>query len=247
MNLRLRRNYVIAVISALTLLVSCDKDDAAAASEQEKAAADAIINAMSPESGGAITQTDEAVAKASTVSTEGKNLDEPPYDCGVTYSDSVESSGGQGSVTYSISADWQWVVNCTQFSIPESFEMGFYNNRQYASTRMASDDTGEGSITVTGIEVLSDAYVVNASAAYNGSQVSYIGNNNALTSNINFTVVNLTYDKDTLEITSGTVTVALSGTFNGEESLTYGGTIEFLGNHEAVLHMNNGSTYEFSW
>lgn len=244
---QLRKGFIFLCICSAFILASCNNEDDTANSDQEKAAADAIINAISPESGGAITQTDEAVAKASMANTEGKNLDEPSYECGMTYNDSVTASGGQGNFVYSMNVDWEWTLNCSELDESSNFEMGFFYNRQYTSLRMGSDDTADGNMTVTGMELQSDVYVVNATAVYNGSQVSNVGNNNALTSEINCTVNNLTYDKNSMEISSGMVAVSLSGTFNEQESLSYGGTVEFLGNKEAVLHMNNGNDYAFSW
>ncbi|GLB51609.1 hypothetical protein NBRC110019_06480 [Neptunitalea chrysea] len=237
------------MLLAVGMLASCSDNDegSGTSAEQEEAAAEAIMNAMSPESGGAVTKTDEAVEKASTIEEASKGMDEPGISCGVVYADDATLSGTQGGVNYYVTASWNWMLSCTGFGIPETLEMGFASTREYTSTRMSSDDESDGNIKVSGIELLSDAYVVNSNVDNDGTQVFTLGNGYTLSSDISFTIVNLTYDKATMEIVSGTAEVNFSGVFNGASSATYSGTIEFLGNNEALLTMSSGSTYTFSW
>lgn len=244
----LKLSYALIFCLSLGVLVSCNnEDDVTENNGQEDMVAEAIINAISPESGGALTQTDEAAAKAAANSDMGKNLDIPIYSCGEIYGDSVTLTGTHSSLSYSLTAQWNWMLNCTLLDVPESFDMNFDYNRQYEGTRMASNDTATGDISATGLQLTSSFVLLNADINYSGSQVSYVRNNGALTSTIDFIVSDLTYSKTTLEITSGTIVVAFSGTYNGEESLVYGGEIEFLGNQSATLHLNNGNSYDFSW
>ncbi|GLB50282.1 hypothetical protein Y10_26500 [Neptunitalea sp. Y10] len=240
--------YVVTLLITLGMFTACsDSDDASGSINQEEAAAETIINAMSPETGGAITQTDEAVVKASTIEDAAKQTDEPTISCGVAYANEVTLAGTQGGVTYYVGADWNWMLSCTVFGVPETFTMSFSSSRQYTSNRMTSDDDSVGEIAVSGLELLSNVFVVNSEVINSGNQISTLGNGYDLNSTINITISNLTYDKATLEILSGSANVSFSGTFNGTSSEIYGGTVEFLGSKNAVLNMNNGNSYPFSW
>lgn len=228
-------SLIFIVFVCMASITSCKKDAGSSSSTtvSEDEAAEAITEAVTPASGGMVDQVDNSIGITMLNA----------YPCGESFDSSINVTSPTGSaITYSFNLSWNWMLSCSK----GTFQFNFNGSSMYDAPRMSSNDSSEGSLTISGLDK-GAAYIVNTSYIRNGSQQSKILNRNSFTSNITITSENINVDKTTQEITSGTATVSISGASTSGRSFSYSGTITFNGNKNATLDLGNGNTYTISW
>lgn len=249
-NLTKRNNPILLGLIALALsLTSCSKEDdsidGTESSITEEEAAEAIAMSVSPESGGMIEQTNQAIyTLENDSSTSGKAED---YECGVEYGSSYNISGQSTNVTYSASLAWSWIVDCGTGSIPSAANFDLTGTSSYDGPRISSDASTTATINIQNLEDEQSTYIVNETFSIAGSQESYVRNDNAFTSTIDLSTTDLTVLKSNYNIASGTISVSFHGVASNGNSYDYSGTLVFTGNQTATLTMGSGNTYELAW
>ena len=219
---------------------SCKKDSGgissvAADTLQQQDAANAITEAVTPQSSGMVVQVSGATAKVASNA----------YPCEVAFDSSINAASATGAaVTYSSSLLWYWKLTCND---PMNFSAGFAGNISYNAPSISSVDSCVGAYTVTGLESTSSAYTFNGTYSRIGTAQSEILNKNAFTSTINISTTNIQVNKTTQLITSGTALVTMSGTVTSGKSFSYSGTITFNGGQTATLIITGGQTFQLSW
>jgi hypothetical protein len=218
---------------------SCNKDASTATpattTVTEAEAAEAVTDAVVPQSSGLTAQVSDATVMASSSF----------YTCGLAYDSAITRSSVAGaSTTYSLNLAWNWKLSCAN---PASFAASFKGSSTYTATRMSSSDSSNGSFTITGIEPSNTAYTFNSSYTRQGSQQSKIGNKNSFTSTITVNSSNIQVNKTTQQIVSGTATVSISGASSSGKSFSFNGTITFNGGKTATLVISGGGTYTITW
>lgn len=232
----------LAVMAFLCMCinVSCKKDagDGSAPSTTtvtEQDAADAVSAAVTPQSAGMSAQVSDATVMAASNA----------YSCGAAYDSSVAGASATGSaITYSFQLDWNWKLACTS---PANFTAGFTGHTTYDAPRMSSNDSSNGSFSITGLSPSNSAYTLNANYVRRGLQQSKVNNKNSFTSTITITAADMVVSKSSYEITSGTASVTISGASSSGKSFQYNGTITFAGSKSATLQMAGGSSYQLTW
>lgn len=242
-KLKLTGNKVLLsmfMAAVLTLgLSSCTKNNESQTDSTVTVddAADAVTQAVSPESAGMVAQTTTA-ARMVTTST---------LSCGLEKDSSISGQNAPGStITYSYALNWNSNLSCNG-NMPQQFQFNFSGKSSYDAPRMSSNDSSNAQFTATGLEPSATQYIFNQTYSRNGSQVSKVRNKRSFTSTINITSSNITVNKSTGEIISGAATVTVSGAGSGGDSFNYTGTLTFLGNKQATLVLGNGNTYSIQW
>ena len=226
--------------AAICLATSCKKDassgsTSASVTVTQDDAADAITEAVTPQSAGVTAQVSDATVMASSSA----------YACGAAFDSSIIRSSAEGAaITYSFSLQWNWKLTCAS---PSNFAAAFKGKSSYDAVRMSSADSSSGSFVITGLAPADDSYIFNQTYSRNGSQQSKIGNKNSFTSTITITSTDIKVSKSTQQITSGTAAVNISGASSSGKSFAYSGTITFKGSKKATLSISGGSTYEITW
>lgn len=235
-NVKTNFRMMACLIVASFLVLSCNKDNNSSASSEPISDDDvstSITEAVVPSSGGMVAQTNEAVVIVNTSSLD--------MNCGDTKDTAISFSGSTGdSVSYSYNLNVTSTLNCNN-GIPQSFYMSFDGSNSYTSPRISSTDSASGSWNVTGIQASSSSYVFNETYKRSGTQASKIRYDRSISSTISITTSDLTLNKSTGKIVSGTATVSYSGTA-GSNSLSRGGTLTFLGSDEAKLVLDDGNS-----
>jgi len=223
--------------------VSCKKSNSTSSSSSSTDtvttadAANAVSDAVSPASAGMVAQTQTTVVIINT-----DNLD-----CGVAKDTSFSGQNAAGAaITYSYTYSSNSLLTCS-VGAPSSFQFNYSGKNNYSAAYLASDDSAQGNFTVTGLNPGATQYVFNASYIRNGSETSKVRNQYSFTSNINIQSSNLTIDKSTQQIVSGTATVSVSGAANNGKAFSYSGTITFSGGNQALLVLGDGNTYTITW
>jgi hypothetical protein len=220
---------------------SCKKSNSGSSSAVDTVttddAANAVTQAVSPESAGMVAQTQTTVVIINT----------DDLACGEQKDTAFSGQNATGAaVTYSYSYSASRLLTCSM-NEPSAFEFNFSGKAGYSATYIASSDSAGGQFSVTGLNPGTGDYVFNASYIRTGTQTSKVRNQLTFTSTIDIQSTNLTVDKSTQQITSGTATVSITGSASNGRSFSYSGTITFLGNKQATLVLGNGNTYTIVW
>jgi hypothetical protein len=235
--LKTTAHFLLLTTTCMLLITSCKKDNAstsASAAVSQDDAAEAITQAVTPESGGMVNQVDqstEIISKGSAA-------------CGASFDSSISGNSPEGSaVTYSYSLDWNWVYTCAS----KTFQLNFTGNSMYDGPNMSSKGNSVGNMTVTGYGSSSSEYTANITFERDGSDQSKVFHKNSFTSKTTITSDNIKIDKTTALITSGAATVNIKGSSTNGLSFSYGGTLTFNGNKTGTLLLDNGTSYNISW
>ena len=230
------------VLSSVTILLlaaaACKKDNNnSSTAVTADDAADAITQTVTPESAGLVAQTQTATVIVSTGS----------YDCGIEKDTAFTGTNVSGAaITYSYAFASSRLLTCGN-GIPQSFAWNFQGKTSYDAPRISSGDSSKAQFTITGLQPSASQYVFNQSYIRYGSEISKVRNKTSFTSTITIKTTNLTVDKASSSIVSGTASVSISGSTSSGRSFSYSGTITFLGNKQATLDLGNGNKYSITW
>ncbi|MDR3716039.1 MAG: hypothetical protein P4L51_24810 [Puia sp.] len=250
-NARVLSATLLLIASLFVALSSCKKDSPGSTTSSTVGvddAADAVIQAVTPESAGMVSQTETAALvlnnSAITTITSSSTVVSA---CGITADTVFAGSNASGAaITYSYSYGSSRILSCKN-DIPQQFEYGYTGKWSYDAPRISSNDSANAQLTITGLPADSSQYTFNGSYVRNGSETSKIGNKLSFASTITLNVTNLGIDKNTDEILSGTASVTINGSTSGGKSFSYSGTLTFLGNKQATLVLGSGNTYSITW
>ena len=244
---------VMAGASVMTL-TSCHKNSSATTTISESDAAQVMVDAISPSTGGLVSQVNNSATlfangtvTGGTVHSVNNHLTTDSYNipCG-TQKDSTVAysslSSGVPSFTYSLT--WAYKLDC---SVPSTFTLNFSGQGTYNGFVQSSSFKSTGGLVLSGLGSTASQFTFNSNYTRTGTTTSKIGNKNTFDHALSITSSNIVYDKTTKEIVSGTATVSIKVTSTSGNSWTYGGTLTFLGNKTARLVLNSGIVYNISW
>lgn len=231
----------LLLTALMTLFLwSCKKDSASSAAATTvtvDVAADAVTEAITPESAGMVMQTETAVVI----------VNDNDLSCGVESDTSFSGTNVQGAaVTYSYALSSNRLLTCNN-SVPSSFQFNFLGKSAYDTPRISSNDSSNAQFTVTGLEPGASQFLLNEKYVRNGSEASNVGNKASFSSTIIIQSSNIVVDKSTQQIVSGSASVNISGATSDGKSFSYSGTITFLGNKQATLVLGDGNSYSIVW
>lgn len=234
--------FALTLLTGMTIATgSCKKSSSPASSATDTVstddAANAVTEAVTPESAGMVTQTQTATVVVSTGN----------FNCGVTTDSSFSGASVSGAaVTYAYSFSSSRMLTFNN-DVPQEFAYQFAGSSSYTAPRISSNDSSAGQFTITGLQPAATQYTFNETYIRKGSETSLVGNQLAFASTITIQASNLIVDKSTQQIVSGTATVSISGSTSGGKSFSYTGTLTFNGSQTATLVLGDGNTYSISW
>jgi hypothetical protein len=228
----MKRTLIITLL-ALTA-IACKKEENTLTEED---AVETMTNSMSQENAGLTEQTQDAAEIAEIV------LESPL--CGVSQDTVIVKSYSSASRTMDYTFNWDWVINCTS-GIPSDITFNYSSDGEYDTPRMSSNDNANATIVLTQLPMVNPEYLANINYTRNGTQDSKKGAMNSFSSVLTATGTDITINKETYEITGGTMSIEITGTVDGGDSFEYGGNIVFSGGGSATITLNNGSVYEVS-
>ncbi|NII29430.1 hypothetical protein HB364_30405 [Pseudoflavitalea sp. X16] len=238
-SMKIRTVAAITVLALSTglLFASCKKDSEDKDEITDEEVAEAVTQSVSASSGGMVVQTESTAKMAGTTS----------FTCGQTKDTTIVGQSVSGAaISYNYSLNFNRTLTCSN-GIPSLFQFNFTGSCNYSAPRMSSADNSTAQFSVTGLEPTSASYIFNASYVRNGTQQSKVRFQRSFSSTITITAANITVDKATQKIVSGTATVEFVGNGSGGYSVNRGGTLTFLGNNKATLALKNGSSYNIQW
>jgi hypothetical protein len=236
----MKLNYRFLTITSLLfislLTESCRKEEQEEVPVTTDDAADVITYALESSSGGYAAQTTEA---ATFMDTEGLRVSSASLQCGIPF-DSTLSVNYSGNVTATYSLGWDLLLTCNVQSVPQSLSFTSNYSGNYDGPVMQSSNSGNLNWTITGLATgNSNPYVFNGSFTRNGSHTSKVRNRTTFTSDLTINLTNVTVDKTTQQIISGSGSVVLNCESSTGIAYSFSGTIVFAGSGNATLTLNN--------
>ena len=230
---------LIPALGLTLIFSSCKKDGTTTAAVTADEAAEVMVQSIDPASGGLALQTTASTTITLTNSSSVK--------CGVAKDSTISGSGGTATRSYTYNLNWHRLLTCGAGNLPSKLDFTFTGGSTYSGPKMSSDDNSTGAFSVTGLELASPEYIVNQTYTRNGTQQSKVRNNRSFTSTVNVATTNVKVNKVSQQITSGTGTIAITGTASTGEAFSFTGTITFLGSKKATIVLSTGATYQIQW
>ena len=135
---------------------------------------------------------------------------------------------------------WGYVLSCSN-GLPSTINLNVTTQGTYSTNRVSSDDNSNTDFTITGLLPSATSLTYNGDITRSGSQTITINSNTReITSTINLSVSELSVNKTSYEIESGTAVATLSAN-NGSETFSFSGDIIFNGNGSATFTINGNS------
>lgn len=201
-------------------------------------AADAVSSSLTTASGG-ISESATDVAQFTYSQGYGKNGSVQTLTCGVPF-DTTITRTHTGTVTASYTYHGQYLLSCNAM-VPESVAYTGSHTGNYDGLKMQSSNSGNSSLTVTGLQPSAQQYTVSGSYSRSGSCTSKVRNHNTFTSEINITLTNVAISKSTMKITGGNGTATVQCSTTGGRNYNFTGDIVFNGDNTATLTVNGNS------
>lgn len=235
------KTSLLIPVLAITLVLgiySCKKDASATSSIITEAdAVELTSNAVLPGSGGLVSQVNSSIPVL-------KNF---ALDCGIRKDSTITRSSVTGAVpSYNFVFKANYLLTCSG-ALPSLLTFNFTGTSVYDGTRMSANDTGTGTIVLTGFDAKSTSYTANTTYARNGTEISKIGKKNTFTSTLTFQSKNILVDKTSLQIISGTAMVVVDAVSSSGKAFGYNGSVIFNGGNTATITLNSGTSFNIKW
>ena len=196
----------------------------------------AVTQAVSGSTSGMATQSQHAASLAASVS----------LPCGGTKDTTISGVSPAGSLfTWSYDLNYSRSCICSGGS-PSQYNTTITGSSSYSVLVMSSNDSTSAQISVGGLQSSATNYVLNETYTRTGTIQSLIGNQHSFTSTLTMTSSNINISKSTNQVVSGSASVLFTGKGSGN-TVSHTATITFLGNNQATLVLDNGSSSNISW
>jgi len=231
-------------------LSSCNKEEenTAAAETAQPTEADAVAiiqESLSREKGGEVkeielmTESLESTlmpppAGAGSGIAQGNLACNVPFDTTVTYTLS-------GNATGSYTHNWTFLLNC-QEGVPVSLNVNANYEGEFNGPNIEREVNGNRQRVWTGLQPFSPEFVINGSSTRYGTRTHNFGAGNTFTWTLNRSVTDLTIDKGTHQILSGTATLEGDLIVSNGNNYEFDATLIFNGDGTATLTIN-GNEY----
>jgi len=161
--------------------------------------------------------------------------------CNYQKDSSITSTG----TNYNATLAWYWDVTCTN-AIPTAINFTASGNSNINTTKLDYTGNSAFNYVVTGLALQSSSYIFNGTITRNGNTtLTLLNNTKEYSSNLGFTLNNLSVNKSTYIIESGSATFILTGTIANGSTYSKNGSIVFNGNGSATITLG-GNTYNIT-
>ncbi|RFM30712.1 hypothetical protein [Chitinophaga silvisoli] len=241
--------YFLCVAAGISVFApACKKDDKDSAEPAVSQAEVATAVSSAVTNGGVVAQTEQAAQTASLYIAARKAAKATTDDCGFSDNGEIKFASETNATPYfSIDYTYNYVLKCDANQSFQSFNFTFAGKTSMVTTKMAIADTSAATFSVTGLSDASNSLVFNQAFDNKANLVSKDAAVQSFYSVLKYTATDVTVDKSTLQIVSGTAAVKISGTNAAGKSFSYEGTITYKGNRKAVFTISGGSSFDLTW
>ena len=245
----MKRITIIGIALIGLALTSCNKEeDTATAETTQPTEADAVAiieESLKKESGGEAKEIELMVQSLESKlmpagNGQGAGIAQGNLECNVPF-DTTVTYTLSGSATGSYTHNWIFLLNC-QGGLPISLNVNANYEGEFSGPNIEREVNGNRQRIWTGLQPFSSEFVLNGSSTRYGTRTHNIGAGNTFTWTLNRTVSDLTVDKATHQILSGTATVEGDLIVSNGNNYEFDATVVFNGDGTATLTIN-GNEY----
>ncbi len=199
-------------------------------------AANLIAGTLSTNANGFITATTD-------ITLNSQLIFDTNIGCGATKAYTATHTNPSGSVyIYSNTYSYNYTLNCNTNNLPDNVTGSASDNGSFDGPNLSSTNSGTATFRVAGLSPTSLVYVINGEYKRTGSFTSKVDSKSTGTSTVDIIVSNLTINKLTKVIVSGTATVTVTGTTAKGTAINFNGNLTFTGDGNATATVN-GTVY----
>jgi hypothetical protein len=246
-----KKRTSIMIIAGMAALISfgiwsCSKDHSSSSSSvtlTEANAAQVTTDAVSPETGGLVSQISASATLGAGVVVNGVRkpvIESLP--CGNVKDTTIVYTSLLATPGYSYKLAWEFKTQCT---VQPNITLNFTGTGTYSGLVLGSQFNSSGSFVLSGLD--SADYTYNSNFSRSGIISSKTGAQTSYSHSLSIISTNIKYDPVAQEIVSGTATVSIKLTNTAGNTFSYSGTITFEGGKTAKLVLNSGTVYNISW
>ncbi|MCB0430020.1 MAG: hypothetical protein H6585_12370 [Flavobacteriales bacterium] len=244
----MKKAAIFSIAAVLVLAYSCRKEDKQVVqgiTQQE--AADIVEAGVSDEYGGVSMELRDLTANIvfpTNKNGSGDLATDVFHLCDTTVTDTIQNSGSGGQISWSFYFDYSNTYTCDSASHLESIHTVTHKSGDYQGPHRSCDYNANADLTITGLAPGNHTVTYDGTLHRQGSHSFTDKNGNTTSANATLDVtLNQVVVTRFLGMTqSGTADFTLSGTNAQGTAFNYSGSIQFLGNHKAILTIN-GNTY----
>lgn len=221
-----------------SLMTSCDKADEIIAAISESDAVEIIEANFQANAGGLVTNIEDVAEQLVAAVTSGQL-------CDTLYSETIEDDFQGAQIQASYTSELSYEMACNTFDIPQTATFSTLTSTIYSSSRIVSDDDGDFSGNVSGLQPSSLTMNIDGDYSRTGTQELNFMQQKDINSTLTVNLNELEISKQGYELQSGNGTFSLTGS-TSDESFSFAGTIVFNGGNTATITIN-GTTYQIDW
>ncbi len=167
--------------------------------------------------------------------------------CNVPGDTTLHKDKAGGVATYDYTFNLDWLLTCSNLNVPQSAKVDIAANGSFTSPHWTGTEATAGNLIYTGLNTQEPAYLINGSYDLNGNVTGSLRNvSPALTCVVKLNLTNLSLNKSTLKIETGSGTAKVIATSANGETKTLNGSFTFTGNNSVEVVVN-GYTHSFQW
>lgn len=229
-----KSKWILGLFLAGSLaLASCKDNEDTTDAVTTDDAAEIVTGTVSSDSYGLVSTIDDA---STTAESKGVYTETPTISCGQTYENNFSQAQVTNYYSYNYNINDSYLLQCSTLGIPQTFTYTHNMTGTYSTARLGSNDSANSNLVISGISPQSQNITVNGSYDRNGTQTFKTHSKN-MESTVNMTLANLSVNKSTQTIISGTGTVSIEAKSDNKK-YTFTGSITFNGNETATLIIN---------
>lgn len=220
--------YAITGILLSIVAVACI-DDAENLIEDDDIA-DLLENTLNSKSGGFDAQLEDMLYLVENYQDQ----------CGQSIDSTFEKERGIGSIaTFNYTFTWAGTVNCDNNNVPQDIDFTYSTVGTYNVPNMSSTDEGNYNINVSGLLPTNTHYNLAGTYTRTGTQTAKLRNELTFTATIGVSLTQMSIEKATKNISSGSAAFTVTGETSGGTSISKDGTITYNNDNTVTINLNN--------
>ena len=232
----MKKNKAWLFLSMFAIAVGCQDDDGPANSITSEEAAVIVSSSLAANTSGLSFVSSKAVDVTEDLLED--NAGGRVAACGISQNLDLSGASPDGAaITYSYDFSYKFKLNCNTESEPSEVSVNLSYSGEFDAPKVAAEHSGVAELNVTGLEAATEEFLLNGLFKRGGSFENKEKAQSA-NSNVEITLNDVTIEKGTHQILSGTGTFVLNGTVPSKGDFNYAGSITFLGADNAELDVN---------
>ena len=232
----MKKNKAWLFLSMFVITLACQDDDEVSNSITSEEAAVIISSSLAANTSGLSFVSSKAANVTSDLLED--NAGGRVAACGLSQNLDLSGESPEGAaITYSYDFSYKFKLNCNTESEPSDVSVNLSYSGEFDAPKLAADHSGIAELDVTGLESATEEFLLNGLFKRSGSFENKELVKSAQ-STVEITLDDVTIDKVTHQILSGTGTFVVIGDVPSKGNFNYTGSITFLGADSAELNVN---------